>query len=185
MEFFDKIAITVRAILAKQKKKEIMIANKTAEHHNLTHTRNFQQGISRMPIITVIVITIIIIILAASTRILLTNQNQRINFNKNTPPPSPIEGLSGIIKAKNPKGIAIENSSTSESDTITFYEYYNSSNGYLTSKLLCTIDSFPAYCDGSPVILYNLPAGKHKFVITNEYGNAGMRSVSFSWNIIS
>jgi hypothetical protein len=67
------------------------------------------------------------------------------------------------------------------SEQITISGY--SDIGYST-KLRCSIDTLPVYCDGSPITISGLPHGKHKFSIA-ETGSAETVVCVFNWENIS
>jgi hypothetical protein len=67
------------------------------------------------------------------------------------------------------------------SEQITISGY--SDIGYST-KLRCSIDTLPVYCDGSPITISGLPHGKHKFSIA-ETGSAETVVRVFNWENIS
>ena len=185
MTYLEKIGLIVRAIITEQKR-EIKRIRKARD--NLAHIQGTQQGdiiIIGMPIITIAVIIIAVAITTLWGAILLpTYRNTSINDSKNyaNNNTSPVVGtLLDTIKAQDGDGLSIKNNSISKSATTTLLKYYP--GGYST-RLECMIDSFPVYCDGGPISLYYLPAGKHTFVIS-ELGNVQMRSASFSWVIIA
>ena len=55
--------------------------------------------------------------------------------------------------------------------------------GYST-KLRCSIDTLPVYCDGSPITISGLPHGKHKFSIA-ETSSAETVVRVINWENIS
>lgn len=91
---------------------------------------------------------------------------------------SPSEGkIASALEARDGSQIPIVSNGVTESDTITITGYYT---GEYTTKLECEIDSFPVYCNGTPITIHGLPAGRHTLEIT-EYGNPSASSLSFSW----
>ncbi|MCI0565471.1 MAG: hypothetical protein MN733_43960 [Nitrososphaera sp.] len=92
---------------------------------------------------------------------------------------APTPELASAWVASDGYGISIDNGGVSKSDTITISDYF--SGGY-TTKLDCTIDSYPVYCDSSPFSIYGLPDGEHTIEMT-ETGTAGKAPLSFSWII--
>lgn len=88
---------------------------------------------------------------------------------------SPI--LTHYVIAVDGKGIWIRPGLTTDSDKITLYDY---SNKAYSTKLRCTIDSFPVYCDGGPVAIQGLPPGKHLFSVSESRISD---EVNFGWFI--
>jgi hypothetical protein len=90
--------------------------------------------------------------------------------------------LGASFKATDAKGDVIENNdSVARSDRITLTGY---SDSLYSTRMLCTIDTLPVYCDGSPVAISGLPAGKHTFTIMEpSSGETIVRT--FSWRNIS
>jgi hypothetical protein len=90
--------------------------------------------------------------------------------------------LGASFKATDAKGDVIENNdSVVNSDQITFAEY---SDSLYNTKMLCTIDMLPVYCDGNPIAISGLPAGKHTFTVMEpSSGETIVRA--FSWRNIS
>jgi hypothetical protein len=90
--------------------------------------------------------------------------------------------LASSFKATDGKGNVID-----ISDGVTLLEEITIS-GYSDSKystkMLCTIDMLPVYCDGSPIDISGLPAGKHTFTIMEPSSGETIVRV-FSWRNIS
>jgi hypothetical protein len=90
--------------------------------------------------------------------------------------------LGASFKATDSKGDVIENNDgVASSDQITLTGY---SDSLYSTKMLCTIDTLSVYCDGSPVAISGLPAGKHTFTIMEPSSGETIVRV-FSWRIIS
>jgi hypothetical protein len=90
--------------------------------------------------------------------------------------------LATSFKAKDGKGDVIDISNgvvRSEQITLTGY-----SDSLYSTKMLCTIDMLPVYCDGSPIAISGLPAGKHTFTIMEPSSGETIVRV-FSWTNIS
>jgi hypothetical protein len=66
----------------------------------------------------------------------------------------------------------------SEQVTISGY-----SDSTYSTKLQCSIDALPLYCDGSPVVLPGLPLGKHTFA-TLEPSSSEITIRVFRWETI-
>jgi hypothetical protein len=90
--------------------------------------------------------------------------------------------LAASFEAIDGKGNMIENDNgVARSDQITISGYSHS--GYST-KLHCSIDSLPIYCNGSTVTVSGLPPGKHTFTIVEpSSGETIVRT--FSWENVS
>jgi hypothetical protein len=128
------------------------------------------------------IIAIVITAVGLASMVLLTHLDVGIIGNSGGSNTSPSVGkLLGTVKAQDGNGISIENNGVSKSDTVTFSQYYSDS---YTTGLRCTFDSFPVYCDGSPVTLSHIPVGKHTLLMS-EAGNVGIGSVNYSWVIAS
>ena len=90
--------------------------------------------------------------------------------------------LGASFKAVDAKGDVIENNdSVARSEQITLTGY---SDSLYSTKMLCTIDILLLYCDGRPIAISGLPAGKHTFTIMEPSGGETIVRV-FSWRIIS
>lgn len=90
--------------------------------------------------------------------------------------------LGASFKATDAKGDVIENNDgVARSEQITLTGY---SDGLYSTKMLCTIDMLPVYCDGSPIAISGLPAGKHTFTIMEPSSGETIVRV-FSWRNIS
>jgi NAD(P)-dependent dehydrogenase (short-subunit alcohol dehydrogenase family) len=73
--------------------------------------------------------------------------------------------------------VLINNAGIASSEQITLTGY---SHSQYSTKMLCTIDMLPLYCDGSPIVISGLPAGKHTFTIMEPSGGETIVRV-FSW----
>jgi hypothetical protein len=90
--------------------------------------------------------------------------------------------MSLSFEARDAEGNVIHiNNGLGRSEQITISGY--SDIGYST-KLRCSIDTLPVYCDGSPITISGLPHGKHKFSIA-ETGSAETVVRVFNWENIS
>jgi hypothetical protein len=90
--------------------------------------------------------------------------------------------MSLSFEARDAEGNVIHiNNGLGRSEQITISGY--SDIGYST-KLRCSIDTLPVYCDGSPITISGLPHGKHKFSIA-ETGSAETVVCVFNWENIS
>ena len=86
------------------------------------------------------------------------------------------------FKAIDAKGDVIENNDgVARSEQITLTGY---SDSVYSTKMLCTIDMLSLYCDGSPIAISGLPAGKHTFTIMEPSSGETIVRV-FSWRNIS
>ncbi len=90
--------------------------------------------------------------------------------------------LASSFKATDARGNVIDISNgVAILEEITVSGY--SDNKYST-KLLCSIDTLPVYCNGSPIAISGLPAGKHTFTIMEPSNGETIVRV-FSWRNIS
>jgi hypothetical protein len=91
--------------------------------------------------------------------------------------------LGASFIATDAKGDVIKNGdSVARSEQLTLTGY---SDRPYSTKMLCTVDMLPVYCDGGPIIIPGLPAGKHTITIM-EPSNGGETMVRvFSWVNIS
>lgn len=112
----------------------------------------------------------------AIAMVALTSMGLLAHFNSGAGPSSDGK-IASALEARDGSQISIVNNGVTESDTITITGYYT---GEYTTKLECTIDSFPIYCDGTPITIQGLPAGRHTLEIS-EYGNPSADSLSFKW----
>ena len=90
--------------------------------------------------------------------------------------------LGASFKAIDAKGDVIENNDgVARSEQITLTGY---SDSVYSTKMLCTIDMLSLYCDGSPIAISGLPAGKHTFTVMEPSSGETIVRV-FSWRNIS
>jgi len=90
--------------------------------------------------------------------------------------------LGASFKAIDAKGDVIDNNDgVARSEQITLTGYADSP---YSTKILCTIDMLPLYCDGSPIAISGLPAGKHTFTIMEPSSGETIIHI-FSWRNIS
>jgi hypothetical protein len=91
--------------------------------------------------------------------------------------------LGASFIATDAKGDVIKNGdSVARLEQLTLTGY---SDSPYSTKMLCTVDMLPVYCDGGPIIIPGLPAGKHTITIM-EPSNGGETMVRvFSWVNIS
>jgi hypothetical protein len=91
--------------------------------------------------------------------------------------------LGASFIATDAKGDVIKNGdSVARSEQLTLTGY---SDTLYSTKMLCTVDMLPVYCDGGPITIPSLPAGKHTITIM-EPSSAGETIVRvFSWVNIS
>lgn len=90
------------------------------------------------------------------------------------------ESLAPSAEAIDGGGTAIGDNDVTKSDEMTISGYSDST---YSTKLLCSVDSLPAYCSGSPVTFSGLPAGEHVFTVIGS-GSDKTAVQSFSWNIL-
>lgn len=89
--------------------------------------------------------------------------------------------MASSFEARDAEGKLIHVSNgVARSGQITISGY--SDSGYST-KLRCSIDTLPVYCDGSPITVTGLPHGKHKFSIA-ETGSVETVVRVFNWENI-
>jgi hypothetical protein len=90
--------------------------------------------------------------------------------------------LAASFKATDAKGNMIGiTDGLAKSEQITISGY---SDSPYSTKLKCSIDALPVYCDGSPISLPGLPHGKHTFTISEPSTGETIVRV-FSWKTIS
>jgi hypothetical protein len=71
--------------------------------------------------------------------------------------------LGASFIATDAKGDVIKNGdSVASSEQLTLTGY---SDSLYSTKMLCTVDTLPVYCDGGPITIPSLPAGKHTITI--------------------
>jgi hypothetical protein len=89
--------------------------------------------------------------------------------------------MSASFKATDAKGNEIVLSDgVARSEQITISDYSDTS---YSTKLACSIDTLPVYCDGSPISLPGLPHGKHTFTISEPISGETIVRV-FTWETI-
>ena len=88
------------------------------------------------------------------------------------------DDMEGSATATDSNGVVIEDNGLTKSAQITIKGYSDSSS--YSTILSCLIDSFPAYCNGSPVTFSGLPPGEHVFVVVNSL-NDEATAQSFNW----
>jgi hypothetical protein len=87
--------------------------------------------------------------------------------------------LAPSFKAIDASGDAIDFSNgVARSDRITISGY---SDSRYSTKLQCTIDALPVYCDGSPITIAGLPSEEHRFRVV-EPSSSETKVRVFSWN---
>lgn len=118
-----------------------------------------------------IVVTTIVLMASHPASVSLGSISSGTGSSNDIAPPTALAAL----KAKGADGISIDMNGVSNSDSIIISEYYP--DGY-TTKLQCTVDSLPVYCDGSPFSITGLPDGRHTITI-GTFGDA--TSHGFSW----
>jgi hypothetical protein len=90
--------------------------------------------------------------------------------------------LGASFIATDAKGDVIKNGdSVARSEQLTLTGY---SDSPYSTKMLCTVDMLPVYCDGGPITIPGLPAGKHTFTIMEPSSGETIVRV-FSWRNIS
>jgi hypothetical protein len=86
------------------------------------------------------------------------------------------------FKATDATGNVIENGDgLARSEQVTISGY---SDNIHSTNMLCTIDTLPMYCDGSPIAISGLPNGKHTFTVMEPSSGETIVRV-FSWRNIS
>ena len=85
------------------------------------------------------------------------------------------------VQAIDGADLKIPSGGTTSSSAITISNYYG--DGY-TVGLECYIDSFPVYCDGSPVTIQSLPPGAHSFILIEE-GSSDKALSGLEWTILT
>ena len=90
--------------------------------------------------------------------------------------------LGASFIATDAKGDVIKNGdSVARSEQLTLTGY---SDSLYSTKMLCTVDMLPVYCDGGPITIPGLPAGKHTITIMEPSSGETVVRV-FSWRNIS
>jgi hypothetical protein len=87
--------------------------------------------------------------------------------------------LAASATATDGEGTMIEANGLTKSTVMTISGY---SDSIYSTELRCSIDSEPAYCSGSPVVLSGLPIGKHVFTIAEPVHDE-ITVHSFGWEI--
>jgi hypothetical protein len=87
--------------------------------------------------------------------------------------------MASFITAKDGNGAAIEDNGLTKSAQAVIEGYADSS---YSTALRCSINSFPTYCNGSPVALSGLPPGQHVFTVVERL-NDEITAQSFNWEI--
>lgn len=95
--------------------------------------------------------------------------------SNNAATPSTLPASFKAVDAK--RNIIENNTGVNESEMIVISGYSDST---YSTKLRCSVDLVPMYCDGSPFALFRSPPGKHTFTI-EEPGAGTMIVRSFSW----
>ena len=147
----------------------------------------------REGLILVLLIAVGVGLLALTTIVLLPYVNSpRGNIFGGVGSSSTTDGGSGTIEARsaltpsfkvtdaNGKVIQISNG-LAKPELITISGYTHS---IYSTRLECSIDALPVYCDGSPISLPGLPHGKHTFTIS-EPSNGETTVRVLSWKTIS
>lgn len=90
--------------------------------------------------------------------------------------------MSPSFEARDAEGNVIHISNgVARSEQITISGY---SDIRYSTKLRCSIDTLPVYCESSPITISGLPHGKHKFSIA-ETSSAEIVVRGFNWENIS
>jgi hypothetical protein len=87
--------------------------------------------------------------------------------------------LAASVTATDGNGVVIEDNGLTKSGEMTITDY---SDGSYSTEMKCSINSLPAYCNGSPVTISGLPPGKHTFTIAKSVDDE-TTAQSFSWEI--
>lgn len=87
--------------------------------------------------------------------------------------------LGDSMKVADMHGNSIPMNSISKSGEIVVYDYFD--RGF-TTKLECTINLLPVYCNGSPFTISGLPPGSYSLKI-GAFGDPSVKPISFSWTI--
>jgi hypothetical protein len=91
--------------------------------------------------------------------------------------------LGASFIATDAKGDVIKNGdSVARSEQLTLTGY---SDSPYSKKMLCTVDMLPLYCDGGPITIPSLPAGKHTITIMEPSSSGETIVRIFSWWNIS
>jgi hypothetical protein len=91
--------------------------------------------------------------------------------------------LGASFIATDAKGDVIENGdSVARSEQLTLTGY---SDSPYSTKMLCTVDMLPVYCNGGPITIPGLPAGKHTITIMEPSSGGETIVRVFSWVNIS
>jgi hypothetical protein len=91
--------------------------------------------------------------------------------------------LEASFIATDAKGDVIKNGdSVARSEQLILTGY---SDSPYSTKMLCTVDMLPVYCDGGPIIIPGLPAGKHTITIMEPSSGGETMVRVFSWVNIS
>jgi hypothetical protein len=91
--------------------------------------------------------------------------------------------LGASFIATDAKGDVIKNGdSVARSEQLTLTGY---SDTLYSTKMLCTVDMLPVYCDGGPITIPSLPAGKHTITIMEPSSDGETIVRVFSWVNIS
>jgi hypothetical protein len=93
----------------------------------------------------------------------------------------PSDPLASSARAFDGGGTAIGDKGVTKSAEMTISGYSDSTH---STKLLCAIDSLPAYCSGSPVSFSGLPPGEHIFTVIGSGSDKSEAVQSFTWNIL-
>ena len=87
--------------------------------------------------------------------------------------------LGASFIATDAKGDVIKNGdSVARSEQLTLTGY---SDSPYSTKMLCTVDMLPLYCDGGPITVPSLPAGKHTITIMEPSSGGETIVRVFSW----
>jgi hypothetical protein len=87
--------------------------------------------------------------------------------------------LGASFIATDAKGDVIKNGdSVARSEQLTLTGYSDSS---YSTEMLCTVDMLPLYCDGGPITISALPAGKHTITIMEPSSGGETIVRVFSW----
>jgi hypothetical protein len=91
--------------------------------------------------------------------------------------------LGASFLATDAKGDVIENGdSVARTEQLTLRGY---SDSPYSTKMLCTVDILPMYCDGGPITIPPLPGGKHTITIMEPSSGETIVRVFSWWNISS
>jgi hypothetical protein len=154
--------------------------NLAAEPSTTIETNKDKRGTSQIGFLLVVVLGAVALISFTLLMHITSNYKNESNSADDSSHSAAMPAdMASFITAKDGNGAAIEDNGLTKSAQAVIEGYADSS---YSTALRCSINSFPTYCNGSPVALSGLPPGQHVFTVVERL-NDEITAQSFNWKI--